>query len=132
MIKNCAICGQEFETQYEHKKYCSKACYTQSKRLQAKAWVRAHSEKVKAARKAYYEANREICLANATAWRKAHPEKIKEYRRNYKETRHEQIRTRKKAACLHLKPAEVITPQKDKPPKDATVEELLAWIFNEG
>ena len=46
ITKICLICGNSFETSYERKKLCSKECYKDWNRIQAKERYRATSKKV--------------------------------------------------------------------------------------
>ena len=56
MIKQCAICGKEFESDNPRKKYCSRKCQH------------------RAATHRYYRKYKESCLARAKKWREEHRE----------------------------------------------------------
>lgn len=66
MIKTCEICGKEFDTNYKHKKYCSKECSKQGKVLTDRKYRNTH----KTYWKRYYLEHKEEHIARCRAYRK--------------------------------------------------------------
>ena len=82
-IKNCALCGQEFEA-----KTCAKYCPTCRKEKKR--------ELARIRRKEFYEQHREQINERQRRYRAEHREQINEYQRRYRAQHIEQIRERER------------------------------------
>jgi len=98
MLKECQMCGAEFEAKRDRARYCRHACMKKAAR-------RANPEKYKqdpVARKsgdaAYREVNRELLAEKQRRYRAADPERTaqqqRDYRNNNRERYNEQCRIR--------------------------------------
>lgn len=54
-MKICVVCGQEFKSNYNHKKTCSRNCSVRHKSLYRSSWIKDNKEYFSEYRKAYYK-----------------------------------------------------------------------------
>ena len=78
MTKICKYCGEEFETNRNQQKYCSKRC-------QYKEYYKRNREKILKKNKKYREDHREHYIEYMKQYRLNHKKYYKEYYKQYRE-----------------------------------------------
>lgn len=73
MIKQCARCGNEFETRAHNAKYCSD-CRVKVRRESCRRWQKKHPEKVLEYQRQWRAANPEKAYEQVKRYRKRHPD----------------------------------------------------------
>jgi len=86
MLKVCAICNKEFDTDWSSKLCCSVACTLLRRKKTARKWREVYSEKVHDATHTYYETHSERMREASRTYYKAHLEEEHEWQRVWRQT----------------------------------------------
>lgn len=124
MIKQCALCGREFNATVSGQKYCSKECSKEGRRIYIKNWSRKHRGHESGPTRICpvcghgfkTERNKKYCspecreeglkINNRRGWHKyywRHKEKVKAYHKQYYHKNKEKLRERSKELWLKKK-----------------------------